>query len=298
MQTAHFQDALSASSAEIRKVIQSGRTPVLQFIAAPEVTTLQRMDAFCREFGPDLQIRFFGFGWREFDTSLLRHLPNVANLSIDTLRTISDFGPVADLPRLTRLRFDVHEHPDGSFLKQLKLPQFTHLTLGENKRRNFDLSPLAAAISLERLFVQGHDRGVEAISGLPHLADVSLSGFPKRHDLAFLNDLAAMRSLLLILGSRASISEFTHPELRKLSIVWVRQLEDLGPLRRFSRLEDLTIEDQLRLSSLDVGGLNLRRLTINNCKGLKQLVGLEAQTRLEHLDVPKMLTPDKGGGHR
>src|SRR5208337_841257 len=108
----------------------------------------------------------------------------------------------------------------------LDLSRFTHLSLSENKRRNFDLSPLASAASLEQLFVQGHDRGIEAISGLPRLAEVSLSGFPKRHDLAFLNSLKTLRSLLLILGSRASIAEFRHSELRSLRIVWVRQLEE------------------------------------------------------------------------
>jgi hypothetical protein len=128
-------------------------------------------------------------------------------------------------------------------------------------------------------------RGIEAISALPRLSDVSLSGFPKRHDLAFLNDIAALRSLLIILGSRSSIADFTHAGLRKLSIIWVRQLEELGPLERFRSLDDLTIQDQLRLTSLDIRGLNLRRLAISNCKGLKQIVGLERQTRLDDFDA-------------
>jgi hypothetical protein len=296
METAHFQDFRSANCEKIREVIQSGRTPVLQFSEPPDAATIKRTDDFCREFGAELQIRFFSFRWQEFDTSLLRHLPHVANLSIDTIRAISDFGPVSELPRLTRLRFGVHEHPDGNFLEQLDIARLTHLTLGENKRRNFDLSPLSVATSLEQLFIQGHYRGVEAISGLPRLFDVSLSGFPKRHDLAFLNDLAALRSLLLILGSRASIAEFTHSELRRLRIVWVRQLEELGPLQRFSSLKELTIEDQLRLTTLDISGLNLRRLTVSNCKGLKEIVGLERQTGLEHFHTRDTKLPNDQRG--
>ena len=291
MRTAHFQDALSASSEAIGEVIRSGRTPVLQFGEAPDAAALERTDNYCREFGAELQVRFFGFQWRAFDTALLRRLPHVANLSIDTLRTITDFGPVADLPKLTRLRFGVYEHPDGRFLEQLDLARLTHLTLGDNKRRNFDLSPLAAATSLEQIFIQGHDRGVEAVGALERLSDVSLSGFPKRHDLTFLNGLVSLRSLLLILGSRASIAEFTHPGLRKLRIVWVRLLEDLGPLRRFTSLDDLTIEDQLRLTSLDVSGLNLHRLTVSNCKRLELILGLEGQGGLEHLNIPAAAMP-------
>lgn len=277
MQTSRFHDALPESNSVIREVIERGITPVIQFSGYPDVATLERVDDLCARFGAELEIRFFGFRWLEFDTSALRHLPNVANLSIDTIRAISDFAPVAELQNLTRLRFGVHEHPDGRFLQQLDLARFTRLTLAENKRRNFDLSALSAANSLEHLFVQGHHRGIEAISALPRLTEVSLSGFPGRHDLAFLNLLGSLRSLFLILGSRRSIAEFTQPRLSKLKIVWVRELEELGPLQRFESLEELQIEDQLRLTSLDVSGLKLRRLTVSNCKRLAQISGLENQ---------------------
>jgi hypothetical protein len=292
---AHFQDLDSASSEKLSEVILSGRTPVLQFAQPPDLTTLERVNDFCREFGADLQVRFYSFEWKELDTRLLRHLPHAANLSIDTIRTISDFSPIAELPALTRLRFGVHEHPDGRFLEQLDLARFTHITLAENTRRNFDLAPLRAATSLEQLFVQGHYRGIDAVSGLPYLADVSLSGFPKRRDIAFLNELTALRSLLLILGSRASIAEFVHAGLQRLKIVWVRQLEEIGPLRRFASLEELVIEDQLRLATLDISELNLRRLVISNCKNLRQIIGLDRQTGLEHFSMYGTKMPNVRG---
>ena len=266
------RDPLNITAEQLEKMIADGWMPALQF-SEPTYTqhNLTRLNAFCERFGDAIQIRFFGFHRGAFDTSVLAALPDVQNLSIDNLRTISDFAPVAALPKLKRLRFEVYEQPDGEFLKQLDLQRFTHLTIAANRRRNFDLSPLAAAMSLEQLFVQGHDRGIEAINALPRLQDVSLSGFPKRHDLAFLNDLAGLRSLLLILGSRESIAELTHPELCILKIIWVRRLAELGPLKRFAKLENLVVEDQLRLKSLDIGGLNLRALSVANCKNLERI---------------------------
>jgi hypothetical protein len=50
-------------------------------------------------------------------------------------------------------------------------------------------------------------------------------------------------------------------------------------------LEELAIEDQLRLSALDVSDLNLLRLSISDCRNPKQLIGLERQTRLEHFSL-------------
>lgn len=281
MITAHFQDPLSATSEKVAEVIASGRTPVVQARAAPGSDVLAHMNALSGEFGSDVQIRFFGWECKEFDAAILRNVPDVANLRLDTLRVIKNVEVVGQLPKLVRLSFAVHEHPDGQFLNSLPLNRLAYLGLGENKRRNFDLTPLTAAISLQGLFVQGHDRGIDAISALPLLHDVSLSGFPKRRDLSFLNDLAPLRSLMLILGSRESIAEFTHPQLRSLKLIWVRLLENLGPLSRFGKLEKLTIEDQLRLTSIDIGGLNLRRLRIANCKNLASLQPLESIARLE-----------------
>src|SRR5438270_9394913 len=264
----HFQDPADAPRDKVAQVIATGAIPTVQFGVAAQAQDLGSINELCREFGAQVQIRFFGWEWKEFDTSILEQLPDVQNLSIDTLRTISDFAPIAALPKLTRFRFEVYEHPNGEFLNQLELQRFTHISLVANKRRNFDLSPLARATSLEHLFVQGHGRGIEAISGLPKLSNVFLSGFPKRHDLAFLNDLPALRSLMLMLGSRESISELANAELRTLKIVWVRLLEDVGHLARFKKLEELVIEDQLRLTEIDISGLRLRRLRIANCKNL------------------------------
>ncbi len=282
---AYFHDPLVTTSEKIAQVIASGRTPVLQFGTAPNSSVLGRMNEFCREFGESVQIRFFGFAWKEFDTSILARLPDVANLSIDTIRAISDFSPIAGLTKLTQLRFGVFEQADGAFLKQLDIGRLTHLNLSENKRRNYDLSPLFAAKTLEHLFIQGNDRGIEAIAQLPRLKNVSLSGFPKRHDLQFLNGLAPLRTLSLILGSRQSIAEFTHPGLSKLEIIWVRYLEDIGPLNRFSSLEELAVEDQNRLTVLDLRGLDLRGLRIANCKNLERIEGLGEQRHLDHFKV-------------
>ena len=291
MRTTRFHNVLPTNSDDLGELIQAGHIPVIQFGDEPAPAILERVDDLCRDFGPNLNIRFFAFNGREFDTSILRRIPHVANLSIDTVHSISHVTPIAELERLTRLHFGVYLHPDGAFLRALQLDRFTHLTLTENKLRNFDLSPLADAKSLRKLFVQGHYRGIAEICGLPHLDDVSLSGFPKRHDLAFLGDLVSLRSLFLILGTRTSISEFTHSALCKLRIVWVRLLEDLGPLQRFSSLEDLEIEDQLRLATLDITGLELRRLRVSNCKNLERIAGLDAQHELRELSIDGTKVP-------
>ena len=52
-------------------------------------------------------------------------------------------------------------------------------------------------------------------------------------------------------------------------------LTDLGPLDRFPRLERLTIQDQPRLEALDVTGVPLKFLLVDQCKELRQITGLD-----------------------
>src|SRR5437764_453820 len=137
----YFQHPADATRDRVAQTIAAGAIPTVQFGAAAQAKDLGRINELCREFGTQVQIRFFGWEWKEFDTSILEQLPGVQNLSLDTLRAISDFAPIAALPKLSRLRFGVREQPNGEFLKQLDVQRFTHLSLLENKRRNFDLSP-------------------------------------------------------------------------------------------------------------------------------------------------------------
>jgi hypothetical protein len=283
-----FFEPQSIDEGAVEATIQSGRTPVIQYshCAYPE-PVLAAVDQACARFGEALEVRFFAHRETGFDAGVLRHLPNVANLSLDTLTTISHPEIVGDLPRLKRLRFGVYQLDDPEVVQRLGVARLTRLTLAENRKRNFDLAPLAEARDLTQLFVQGHDRNIEAISGLSKLEDLSLSGFPSRHDLKFANNVKTLRRIFLILGSRTSIDEFSHPGLQSLKVIWVKTLQGLGRLSRFPALSDLVVEDQLHIGSLDVSGIPLERLRLSNCKTLSRLDGLETLDRLRSLSIDR-----------
>lgn len=283
-----FFEPQSVDQGAIEAIIQSGRAPVIQYSrqAYPE-PVLAAVDQACARFGEALEVRFFAHRETGFDADVLRHLPNVANLSLDTLTTISNPEIVGALPRLKRLRFGVYRLDDPGIVGRLGVARLKRLTLAENHKRNFDLAPLAQARDLTHLFIQGHARNIEAISSLSKLEDLSLSGFPSRHDLRFANNLKALRRLFLILGSRTTIDEFSHPGLQALKVVWVKTLQGLGPLSRFPLLSDLVVEDQLQISSVDLSGIPLERLRLSNCKTLARLEGLETLDRIRALSVDR-----------
>jgi protein phosphatase 1 regulatory subunit 7 len=99
--------------------------------------------------------------------------------------------------------------------------------------------------------------------------------------VSFVNRIAGLESLTMILGGREDIDEIAHDGLRELEVVRVRGLERLEP-ERFGRLERLLVEDQIQLGGLRFGRTpSLSHLRILNCKTFDRLEGL---ARLEGLD--------------
>ena len=236
---------------EAEQALEDGMLKVVQFNHAPNnPEILCQINSLCLRYGAKLQVRFYGFYNSKFDARVVEQLPNVASLSVDCLREIEHEEALADLPKLQKLTFGVFEFDRPDFLRLFDLSQLTYLALIETRKRNFDLSPLEGCNQLEALFVNTHWKGIETIAALRMLSSVSLSGFPNRSALNFLNGLSSLKQLKLLLGSRDSVAELCNENLERLSICWVRGLNRLGPIGRFPKLREFSLEDQLRLDGV------------------------------------------------
>ena len=278
----------SGLTPRIEAQLAAGKNATAQWNAPPEdPEVLREVNRLCRAHGARFEVRFYGWYGRKglFDAALLEHLPEVRRLSVDCLRGIENVEALGRLPHLDNLHFGVYEIADGAFLSALPLEQLSRISLVENRKRNFDLAPLARCQSAEQVFIQGHTRNISVLSGLPHVHKLGLSGMPRKQSLDFVNAMSSLRNLMVILGSRESIDELAHPTLEKLDIIWVRQLATLGDLARFPALREFIVEDQLRLKRIDLTGPPIERLRITNCKSLVELVGIELLDRLEWLHI-------------
>lgn len=275
-------DPLTISESEIAAELAKRGRLVIQF-ARPNAyppQVLRQLNSLCRQWSDSLEIRFYGHYGASFDAATLRYLPDVANLSVDCLMSIHNEDEIAQLLRLTHLRFGVFEFDHPAFLGTLGLERIKTLSLSENRKRNFDLSPLAACKSLEALYVEGHWKGIEDIAGLPCLKRVTLRAFAKTRSVAFLGKANHLSHLALVLGGREDITELASQSLQTLQILRVKGLHSFGDLSRFPTLRHLRIEDQLQLKRLDLTGAHLERLTLSNCKNLATIVGLGDQDQM------------------
>ena len=270
-----INDPQTVDREHLDEVLSRGVNPTIQF-SKPGYSRslLQDINKLCADYGDQLEVRFYGHYSDDFDASVVRHLPDAQWLSIDSLQRVTNEAEISRAPNLRKLSFGVYEFDNPAFLTTLKLAQLTRLVLSDNKKKNFDLSPLAQCIELEELYVNGHTKNIHELSQLPNLRRLSLGSIAKRQTLEFLNGIPNLEKLTLILGGRENINELAHTRLRELEVLRVRGINDLGDLSRFPQLRRLLVEDQLQLQTITFSELDLEEVLINNCKNLTHLDGL------------------------
>jgi hypothetical protein len=282
MDSRRINDPIAISPMELVDACAKNGPLVVQFSRADAYTPtiLASLNEACALTKDRLQVRFYGHYGSHFDAAFLRHLPEVRDLALDCLTGIVNEDEVGRLHNLTRLSFGVFEFDRPDFFNTIEIDRLERLILIENRKRNFDLNPLARCRSVRELFINGHSKGIKAITGLPHLQKLSLGAYAKNNPLDFISDIPALKALTLILGGRADIDDMSSTTLETLQILRVRALSTLGDLSRFPLLSALRVEDQLQLVRLDLTGASLERLWLYNCKKLAELPGLDKQERL------------------
>lgn len=280
-------DPAVLSTAEIVEAVERHGRLVVQFskFGTYPPNSLHALNEACGLVGERIQVRFYGHYGAAFDAGALRNLPEVRDLAVDCLDDIVNENEIGQVPKLQTLHFGVFDLNRPDFLTTIELGRLKRLSLSENRKRNIDLSPLAAAGLLEELFVHGHSKGISSIAKIPGLQRLTLSAYAKSHPLDFVASLPSLKNLTLILGGREVIDDLSSASLEMLQIIRVRGLATLGDLSRLPELSALRVEDQLQLGCLDLGRANLERLWLFNCKTLAELPGLESQHRLKEFRV-------------
>jgi len=258
--------------------------PTIQFSKPGQSKALLKsINALCKVFGKKLPIRFYAHYQDDFDASVLEHLPDVQWLLVDCLQQISNSEKLFELPKLKKLSFGVYNYDTRDFLNKLDIDKLEQLSIGETKKRNFDLSPLREGNQIRSLSVAGHDKNIDVISDMESLETLNLHFIGKRTSLEFVSSIAKLRALKITLGGRQNIDEIKHPLLKELEIIRIRGFNDLGDLSRFPHLKRLHIADQIKVLSISLQNPYLNELKILNCKALNELNGLEALKNINHV---------------
>jgi Leucine-rich repeat (LRR) protein len=283
--SARINDPTEVTEADVQRILDDGRAPpTIQFSRSGiPLTLLKQVNNLCRLFGDALEVRFYGFYGEVFDGDILEALPDVRWLSLDCLTEIRNEDRIRSLASLSNLGFGVFQFDRPDILQAFPLDQLKSLSLGPTAKNNIDLSPVSNCTSAREFLVCGHTRNISEVGKLRRLEALYLTSMPKKQTLGFVSELEALRTLVLTLGGRTSIDEVSLKTLENLTLLRVQGFDHLGALSRFPELRRLQIEDQPRLTGLNLAGPPLEEVIIANCKALTALEGLGELKDIRHL---------------
>jgi hypothetical protein len=158
------------------------------------------------------------------------------------------------------------------------------LYIGTNRKTDWDLAPLSDFPSLRTLSVVGQHRNIAVLGELNSIQSLGLHSIPRKASLAFASRMAGLKQLTITLGGRDGMDEVAHPGVTDLEVIRVKGLSDLD-CAKFPALETLKVEDQARITGLDLTrNPELRRVHVDNCRALERL-NIEGLEKLSSLFI-------------
>jgi hypothetical protein len=223
---------------------------------------------------PEMNLRAYGsYDGSIRDLEFLRHFPTLRRFSADAM-----WDSLGSLDGLRHLPPDVEE-----------------LVIGATKRR-LDLGVLARFRGLRTLYLDGQTKGIEALSGLDGLEDLTLRSITLP-DLSLLLPLRRLLSLDLKLGGTRDLRLLPRiGELRYLELWLIKGLSDVSAVGEIPSLRYLFLQALPQVDELpDLRrATSLRRVHLEGMKGIRDLRPLATAPALEEVVLIDMrhLAPD------
>lgn len=285
----------SLSVAELDALATNAAVEVLQTSDPADPSSWPLLDEVFFARRPDVELRIFGFPGERCDLSFASGLRCVRRFAADCLMDATGVEQVARIPGLESLSLGVFSLESFDLLRDVD-PGLRSLALGQTRSKKPSLEPLARFAGLRRLFLEGHRKEIEVLSGLRELEDVTLRSVTVPN-LGFLRPLERLWSLDLKLGGIKNLSAISGMGSVKYLELWqILGLEDVGVVGQLPGLQHLFLQSLRRVTALpDLrAARSLRRVTLETMRGLRDLAPLEQAPALEELLVwdSSPLAPD------
>jgi hypothetical protein len=281
---AGFRDAIS--SAEIRAIAKNREVRMVQTSQPASPKTWDQLDAELFARRPDLKLRLVltsGFD----DLSFVATLKNVRHFAVDGIRDVKALASVARLPRLESLALGLYRLDTFDFLREVSPRHLHALSLGRTKSKKPSLAPLARFAKLRTLYLEGHHKDIEVLSGLRALEDVTLRSVTTP-DLGYLRPLSKLRSLDVKLGGIKSLSAIAGMKSVAYLEVWrVKGLAEVDVAGQLPGLQYLFLQALPAVEQLPSFARSraLRRVHLQGMRGLRDVSSLARAPALEELVV-------------
>jgi hypothetical protein len=231
---------------------------------------------------PEIELRIYGFYSLVCDLSFVRRVPNVRRFSADCLRQATGVEHLAALENLEGLSIGIYGLDSFDFLALLP-SGIKNLSLAATKSKKPRLHILSRFESLTRLSLEGQQQGIEVLSELKKLEDVTLRSITTI-GLNYISTLPQLWSLDIKLGGIRDLSAIADNENIKYLELWqIRGLSDVGVVSSLGGLQSLFLQSLINVRAIpDLSKLHkLRRLHLENLRGLENVSAIRHAPALE-----------------
>jgi hypothetical protein len=275
-----FRESLTPP--EIDVLVSNPNLRVLQCASPVQSHTWDLLNQNLFPLRPDVEMRVYGFYSSTCDLSFVRRLSNVRRFSADCLMRATGVEHLSALVQLEELSIDIFNLETFDFLEAIP-DGIRALFLGATKSRKPSLDSVGRFRSLQKLYIEGQQNGIDVIGDLQELEDVTLRSISTR-DIEYVAKLPRLWSLDIKLGGIESLSAISGKESLKYLELWqIRGLSDISVVSSLSGLQYLFLQSLRNVTGLpDLSKLTkLRRLYLENMKGLRNVDAIQGAPALE-----------------
>lgn len=275
-----FDDSIT--SADVDRLLDMPEVRTLQASAPVPLRVWTMLD---REFfaqRPDVALRVYGHYGMECDLAFCEHMLHVRHFLADCLSRASNVDAIGSIPHLETLSLGIFELDTLDVLNRVP-DSLIDITLGWTRSKKPNIEPLCRFRRLRRLYLEGHTKGIEAISTLVDLEDLTLRSISTQ-GVEYLQPLEKLWSLDIKLGGIGSLAAIEGKSCIKYLELWqIRGYSDLDIVRNLPGLQNLFVQSMPKVAAIPLldDAVTLRRIVLQNMGGLKKLDSLRHAPSLE-----------------
>jgi len=275
-----FKDPITIT--DIDYLVSYPQIKVLQCSSPVKDATWDLLNSEFFQRRPDVEFRIFGFYSQKCDLSFASRMSYVRHFTANCLMNATGVEAIAEIPGLQTLIIGIDYLDNFNFLWNVS-DTLTSLLLGATRSKKPDLTPLSRFQGLTRIYLDGQQKNIEVLAELGGLEEVTLRSITTS-DLSFLSGLNKMWSLDVKLGGIHNLTAIGGMRNIKYLELWqVRGLNDIKIITRLPGLQNLFLQSLPQIDAIPSlrEASNLRRMTIQNLKGLKDFSELQWAPALE-----------------
>ena len=223
---AEFDD--SVTERDLRQLAGLPKVKTLQCSAPVKDSVWSLLNDCFFALRPDVELRVYAHYSSECDLAFAQRMGNVRRFAADCLMRATNVEAIAGISRLESLSLGIFELQDFGVLESIQ-PTLTTLSLGATRSQNLGWTPLARFGGLKSLYLEGQANGIEVVSGLHALEDVTLRSITTA-DLRYLAPLTRLWSLDIKLGGIRSFRGIEGKSTIKYLQLW--QIRELAERKR------------------------------------------------------------------